>query len=291
MDNTEKKTETVWRQTKRTHYRYGEMLWTSETEYDDNGNEIKLTSYNPDGSIDFYRITEKDKYTEKHIVYNAKGRKKSRTEYKYDANGNVTGCIHYDVNGETTPIYECEYDTNGVLLKSTCYKNGKLDYIEEYSCNGEIIKRTDYDLFDGTVECITEYDEYGNETKQTSFHELEEETYIFKSEYDDNHKLLKQAKFDLSGKMICQEEYEYDCDGNKVKVLFCNSDGDSDVCEYLSCGNEYKVFASKNGEPPRLLSVREYDEYDNEIKYTVYDFSEKIVCVETYEYKKFEVTK
>lgn len=66
----------------------GDLLYTRQFEYDENGNESKTIEYNPDGSID--RVID----------------------YKYDENGDYIGHVWVDDEGETVG-YMKTFDENG----------------------------------------------------------------------------------------------------------------------------------------------------------------------------------
>ena len=104
-------------------------------EYDSNGNQIKHTMYEDDGTIRFFET------------------------YKYDSNGNKIKYSKYHPDGTLDWYWIYEYDSNGNEIKSSKYNgDGTLDWysIYEYDSNGNRIKTSHYNP-DGTLIDETTY--------------------------------------------------------------------------------------------------------------------------------------
>ena len=102
-------------------------------EYDSNGNRIKTSYYDTNGTLDSYLI------------------------YEYDSDGNLIKESCYNSDGTLDYYWICEYDSNGNEIKLSRYNSdGTLDcyYTYEYDLNGNRIKESWYNA-DGTL--IREY--------------------------------------------------------------------------------------------------------------------------------------
>ena len=124
-----------------------ELDYTSE--YSINGNEVKRTFYNSDGSIYNY------------------------SAYEYDTNGNKIKVSNYNSDDTIKYYYTSEYDINGNEIKRTGYDtDGKVShyYIYEYDTCGNEIKETNYNS-NGAIKSYFkyEYDNLGNKIKSTGY--------------------------------------------------------------------------------------------------------------------------
>jgi hypothetical protein len=133
-------------------------------ELDENGNLIKATSHDADGSISQWQENEHDENGShiKSTGYSADGTMKWWFEFEYDENGNqiketMYSCLD-DPDGLKLWWKYFEHDERGNLIKETFYNaaTGLIDWQKEYEYdeNGEVINEImhlsgpDNDLFD-----------------------------------------------------------------------------------------------------------------------------------------------
>jgi hypothetical protein len=124
-------------------------------ELDENGNVIKATSHNADGSISQWQINEYDEngnriksigYNADGTIYSADGTMKWWLEFDADDNAIKRTVINAD--GSIFQWSELEYDENGNNIKHTVYNaDGSLNSWEEYEYdeNGNLTKTTNFD--------------------------------------------------------------------------------------------------------------------------------------------------
>ena len=182
-----------------------------EYKYDKKGGMIKETYLNPDNSPF------------------SNGGLLSWDKYEYDADGNEIKRTRYDFEGTLLDWTEFEYDDN--KIKSSVYnENGSLSsWVEyEYDASGNEIKSNSYGA-NGALSrtTVSEYDEEGNVIK-TAYYDAEGTLSRWTGyEYDGN--IIRTAHYDISryGEFdgLFASEYEYDDDGDVVKVNSYNSDG------------------------------------------------------------------
>ena len=214
-----------------------------ECEYNENGKLIHCStstgviyefSYDDNGKFKDSIITDKEDGYVTEKLYGVEGPFASRT---YNDNGEIVEIINYGNDGskERTKYLSDQY------------------YIEEYDCDGNLIKTTSY-ADDGS---ITEWEE---------------------SEYDEDGNKTKWLTYAADGSITKWEESEYDEGGNKTKWLICAADGsitEWKEYEYDEEGNETKC--SEYASDGSLTGWEEY-EYDGVIqKTTVYDSDGRII--------------
>ena len=149
------------------------------------------------------------------------------TEYEYDERGNCTiarssdGVTKYyyyndedlkylytveDDNSEDDYWVECEYDSDGNMIKATYYSpDGHISHWSEY-----------------------EYDKSGNQTKRTNYYTDDADGYIdswFEFDYDSSDNLETKTKYKSDGSIKNWTEYEYDDEGNLEVETVYDSDG------------------------------------------------------------------
>ena len=166
-------------------------------EYDDAGNVVKETYYNPDGSW---------------------------TETKYDSAGNRIWETYHEVDGKS---YEYEYDSDGNTKKYTrCNADGSLiDWCEyEYDSVGNV-KQTAYNS-DGIKESLYEFKQNEpDKVKQTYYEPDGSIIWISEVEYYNTGGLKKEIRYypdnnsttiwewSSDGTLTRDEEYE----GNRLE--------------------------------------------------------------------------
>ncbi len=163
-------------------YRDGELESVTNLRYDDRGNRICQTTWDHTGWIPLISRREKRTYDDQNrllttVYYNGWGRETDRSVYTYD---DETGIRTYQ--DETGAIRQTTwYDENGLELRQTA---------DEY-------------------ETIYEYDDRGNRTGWVSYRSgILSDSY--KARYDDQNRLIWDARFDASGSLKSESEYTYD---------------------------------------------------------------------------------
>lgn len=131
-----------------------------------NGNKVKVTDHNSDGSIFVIYEYDENGRQVKSTVYN------DDRSYRIDEyeNGNRIKSTYYNADGTVTGWTVLDYDENGIEIKNTSYRpDGSVKYTNDYE-NGKIVKHTIYDP-DGSVSqwYISEYDANGNKVKETLY--------------------------------------------------------------------------------------------------------------------------
>ncbi len=236
-------------------------------EYNENGEEIKETAYNVDGSEDYCYRTE------------------------YDENGNITlqesdfGCDMwvYSSSGTTKEYVridsfsdeitsEKKYDENG-KIKEIAYREVSNDYKsvsvrEKYGEYENIIERTAYSE-DGT-ECShyklrTEPD--GNKINKYGYTDDGKEYYLGYEKYNDDGKIAESIEYYPNGKAYSTFSYAYSKDVTEMKYDFFEENGDKDweLCGVLYTddnNDSNKIGMDIHSEDGRLKEFRYvYDSY------------------------------
>jgi hypothetical protein len=143
-----------------------------------------------------------------------------------------TSSVHDTKQSKITNNYiEREYNSEGKLIKSSYYKNGKLySYWEdEYDSEGNQTKSSSYNE-NGKLSSYTEYeyDTKGNLTKSSSYNENDKLSSYNKYEYDSQEKEVKGCSYNANGELTSyyELEYEYDSPKNMKKISVYNTNGD-----------------------------------------------------------------
>lgn len=220
-----------------------------------NGIQQEILEYNPDGSkaVQYLydetgELFEWGKYnyengiisSEEHYYEN--GLKKWGIAYYSDGSENVYAA--YDRHGQMTEVYIAGYDIAEGSLYSKIYyeprgltidssmdsvlENGvKWWKIYEYDQNGNQVKETSYNT-DGSVSSWQEYyyDEDNNEVGYAAFYEDGTLNVYGESVYDENGNRTSTAEYDSYGNLNWRKEYAYDVLGNLVKELSFYDEGD-----------------------------------------------------------------
>ena len=251
-------------------YANGDIMAWYESTYDENGNELRYTQYNEDGTISWYDEMKYDANNNKISMETYKEGVLSEAEYyEYDADNNMVKSILCDSNNEVTgtnwmsyddrnnliSVIHCngdsatavswreeyEYDDNGNQIKMSYYygyaeKPGWWD-IYEYDANNTLRKESRYN-YSGLIQG-TEYDERGNKTGDN----------IKNIYYDETN--TREALFYRDGEVSSIELYRY------------NDNGDEILCQYLT-GDRQKI---------TFWRAMEYNEYNYPVKKTYYNGS------------------
>ncbi|MCD8361529.1 MAG: sigma-70 family RNA polymerase sigma factor [Lachnospiraceae bacterium] len=243
------------------YYKGWSTEYTIDYYYDENGWLIQKTTVG----------TEQDPYEEVAEVSN-------RTEYSYDANGNLLSEIEYDSAGQTNYSYTWEYDADGNQITEVymMYYSGDflLSDTAEYSYdeNGNRIAeyntQKDSSYSETSSHCTYEYDSYGNIIKQNYYGETRSSTVEYLYTYDENGNILSKETVD--GEETSTRSYTYDENGlllSETEELY----GETELITYTY---------DENGNMASCISY--YGMYDDDpSQATSYSCSE-------YEYSRFE---
>lgn len=136
-------------------------------DYDENDNEIRITSYNDDGSV--YSVIEYngDGICRRKTFYYSDGSVESINEF--NKKGYFIRKTFYDYDGSVICWYIYDYDENDNRIRETWYNaDGSVEnwLIDDYDENGNCIRRTEYNG-DGSADRMSEYDENGKEIRET----------------------------------------------------------------------------------------------------------------------------
>ncbi len=217
-------------------------------EYDEYGNEIKLTEIRSDNSKTEYE--SKYEYNEKKQIIKCtsyeNGKNISQSEYQYNEHGDIkeiSTYVHDIINNKPQLISKEEniYDENYHLIRknSTYYNHGEYkEYIiYNYDDKGNQLSRCTYEVNnDGGEDLLIsiekyEYNAEGYKIKHTESDESEEVKYEYEYEYNSKGQLIKQI--DTIRKTV--NEYDYDDKGDVVKIISYDKDGnflDKTLFEY-----------------------------------------------------------
>ena len=249
-------------------YANGDIMAWYESTYDENGNELRYTQYNEDGTISWYDEMKYDANNNKISMETYKEGVLSEAEYyEYDADNNMVKSILCDSNNEVTGTNWMSYDDRNNL-------------ISVIHCNGDsataVSWREEY-----------EYDDNGNQIKMSYYYGYAEKPGWWDIyEYDANNTLRKESRYNYSGLI---QGTEYDERGNKtgdnikniyydetdtrealfyrdgevsrIELYRYNDNGDEILCQYLT-GDRQKI---------TFWRAMEYNEYNYPVKKTYYN--------------------
>jgi YD repeat-containing protein len=172
----------------------GELEYSIEQEFNDDGNIVEGNSYNKEGELT------------------------SKSKFKYDDDGNLIEETIYDKEGELTYKWEYEYDDDGNLIESNRYnKEGELNFklkfkyddgnlIEEkqYNEEGELTDKWEFKYDDDGNQIKVKHTDYSSDTKETTT-----STYKYE-EYDKKGNWTKRVLYrDDKPYQIQEREIEY----------------------------------------------------------------------------------
>ncbi|MCM1388153.1 MAG: hypothetical protein NC231_12565 [Bacillus sp. (in: Bacteria)] len=192
----------------------GNIIWShiSKNEYDDNENQIKLTT------------TQMSDYGDGLKTYIM------GSEWEYDDNNRMIKAIYYADDGITvSQTCEYAYDSAGNCITETAYDaDGSVTSTvdREYDAEGHVIKETQTNA-DGSGYTLTEseYDNRGNMIKQSteSKYDYYTASYLSEYEYDTDDRQVRYTYYS-DGVMKSMSCREYDEHGNMIKDISYNTD-------------------------------------------------------------------
>ena len=172
------------------------LMSVTEREYNKSGNVImyKKIAFNPDNDT--------SSFSHKTYLYNEKQERTEIVEYN-DVGRKVKSTMH-------------TYDETGNNIKSTYKEDGAIDRVhkKKYNENKQLESQQNYDA-DGTssISYSYEYDNLGNNIKETVFYTSGELMYRYKRKYDTHNNMIEEIKYDDLGAVVHKEEYKYDNEG------------------------------------------------------------------------------
>ena len=246
-------------------------------EYDDDYNVIGTKTYE-DGKLSMEITYDKD--MDKPLVeqeYDEDGKKTDRTEYTYDANGNLlerSGSYSYD--GETTTFKEvCTYDANGNKLTEKEYRNNELQYerTTTYTAFNKPAKEVVNNYGDETIYTYT-YDEHENVIScKTERKFADRDSYSYEEIYENTYEGDKLVEVKCYNDGTLEEYTKYDANGNEIlRVYYFGDDGEE--------SSRYETIYDTNGNV--LKRIEKWDEKSNITTYTYNSKGDCIEAVETY---------
>ena len=217
---------------------------TSEILYDQDGNVIRETKFNKDGSP--FSSFEKHSYISILINYNGDGSIESKTIEDYNQYGDLLLTTKYNESGDTSYTrYSYDYEH---------YQNGKVKYKTQRDADGKTL-------------AVYRYDESGKPKSQTQFGYNGKVSAM--TRYEENDIGTKELYYESeNGTFILLNEYQYDKDQNMVSLSYYKSDGSLSLRVEREFNENGKPTLILNyGENNKLISREEfsYDENGNEI--------------------------
>lgn len=210
-------------------YDEGSLLYTVTTEYDENGNAVKESVFEPNGSLRDYTLT----------VYGDGGTVTQKREYRsnntlslttdYNEDGLVFKLTNYGEEGDLTDWAEYAYDEAGNRVETTRYlADGSLKSREtsEYNENGQLIRVNQYNE-SNVLESYEEYeyDAAGNRTRYNNFRGDGTLSGYYLYEYNEQGKKTKTSAYDENGELTWYDITEYDEDGTYLRTTTYDADG------------------------------------------------------------------
>ena len=246
--------------------------------YDDDYNVIGTKTYE-DGKLSMEITYDKD--MDKPLVaqeYDEDGKKTDRTEYTYDANGNLlerSGNRNY--NGKNSTFkYIFTYDANSNMLTEKNYSNGKLEneFIYTYTAFNKVATEILRYSYGEEVHCTYTYDQHENKISETRTWQYDNgETRSTQTTYENTYDgdKLAEVKTYEDGKLESWEKY--DANGNEtLRVYYYGDDGEE--------SSRYETIYDANGKV--LKRIEKWDEKSNITTYTYNSKGNCIEAVETY---------
>ena len=267
------------------HFEKGkEKTVAQEFFYDSNHNEIKV------------------------ITNDSQGRPYLIEEYEYDDRGNKVKASENIQSGSSdyTFISEYEYDKDNKLIKTSVFILGKdgnnvpvQSLINSYDSKGNLISTvTKADDGSTTHRDEYEYDDAGRKTKYSEYkkeYKSEEELVnTTEYEYDQSGNMIKSIEYRPDGSPETRVEYEYDSRGNKTQTVIYGiyPNGKENIVDWLNYEydsnnnriKESRFIQEKNQTVP--IADRTYDDKNNPLKVSYYEWKDEIVSWDEYHYEK-----
>lgn len=217
----------------------GELLDTTEMEYDEAGNQIRYTAYDGEGNLSSrtemaYAFIGGAWHMTLRVAYNGEGSLWFRDELTYDEKGNNTASVSYSADGTLTVRTETTFDERGNQIEHVSYdEQGNAFYreVSVYDEQNNLLEQTDYngeEISSHTVcENHYEFDDAGRLTGESRASVEARYTYTYK----DGSGLRTETCTDGDGNVVRTYETVYDGKGNP-RILQRNEDGFERRYEY-----------------------------------------------------------
>lgn len=190
---------------------HGERELVYEDILNENGQVISFKEHRPPDHTEGYYEYDANGYLvcEKEL---SDGEEGSRTEYQYDADGNITNTKLY-VAGELFEELFCEY-LDMAQVRSTVRYGEEVERVVE-SKDGDTFTR---EIFEGTELVQKENGNYDPQTRIRTIEARDNEGHLLTTEYqqfDATNNLLKNEVRDGNGDLETLSEYQYES-GNVI---------------------------------------------------------------------------
>ncbi|MBR5286891.1 MAG: hypothetical protein IKU30_08345, partial [Clostridia bacterium] len=234
-----------------------------KTEYDANGNPVKITKLGSNRDIQTVTQMSYDKDNNlltKDIYFSGAENPKIIIKYTYDENGWLIKEFHTDrivnsLNSEQT--FEYVYDSHGNVVEKRSTTNHfgfeavevveVVRYVLKYDENGRLIEKYNEEK----PEYVTYYSYYDNGTLK------KEESDGWLKEYDENGNIVKSDTGDE------KDDYVYDADGKLLKHI-CDDGKSITVYEYTYDENGFLVKKTADSDEYGVTTWQYYnDAYGN----------------------------
>ena len=141
-------------------YKDDEIYGTTTYVYDDHGNEISCTREYGDRITKYeYVHTCDDEGNITCTQYLENGEEYKKSEFTYDASGNMTSCQNYDDEGIKSGYFEYEYDADGKMVKENKFNSwGEPSTTTQYTYDdeGNLLQKTTVGVDGELRESITD---------------------------------------------------------------------------------------------------------------------------------------
>jgi hypothetical protein len=246
--------------------------------------EIKYV-LNSDGSTDYQKFDDNNKYNYRYIV------DKSKNSLKITVN-QTGGYTRTRFNSDKENLGEESYDAAGKLLSKVSTKS------EEGVNGNNITTQTTYDNKGGYVERVTVNSPYATQNNVLRSIKEVDSTGAYKLIKYNNGAIKNQSRFDNLGRIMVdsssESKIEYDTTGNKIYQRKNYSNGSYEEFKYQSDGTiRYRIVSNNSAEkyPPESilskfsqswqknikLGTIYFDNLGNKIKLIVYDAAGDII--------------
>jgi hypothetical protein len=196
----------------------GDMFAGHKThEYDANGNEIKLSSYDTNGVL------------------------KSYTEWQYNTKNNPVKMVMYQKSGTSfieTTRSSIHYNNNDQISVDSVWFKGTLLHVTRYYYFADNKNARD-SVFnaDGSLSGYDVFEYQTNQYTTTSYDSLGQNQGKGISETNNDGKIIKFTWYDKDDIETSHSDYTYDNNGNNITIKSYDANGD----ELSSTINEYDV--------------------------------------------------
>lgn len=185
----------------------GNLIYSYKSEYDDNGNLI-FEERNDDelGTETRELIYEDGLLVEENITTAESG--KERIVREYNENGNIAVQTSYDDDGEVMEKVIYTYE-DGDLAKIEYDYDGEIMPYQQfyYDDNKNVIKVTETNLDEKKLDTINEYDDKNRLIKKVSYNEYKGVDSTDTYEYDDNGRVVYNARSSKGNSFIFRYSY------------------------------------------------------------------------------------